>query len=108
SHSNDHAVPVTTVRSKCPAEISDYTERMPTAVKTSRARRLPGKPVPRSLSRPKISSPWSLRSVGGMQILELAPFKKLPWLVHGFSTLDGGWSILDSGERVRNLCFTDW
>ena len=108
SHSNDHAVPVTTGRSKCQVEISDYTESMPTAVKTSRARRLPGKTVPRSLKRPKVSSPWSLRSVGGMQILELVPFKKLPWLVHGFSTRAGGSSILDSGERVLNLGFTDW
>jgi len=81
---------------------------MPTAVKTSRARRLPGKAVPRSLPRPKISSPWSLRSAGGMQILELAPFKKLPWLVHGFSTRAGGSSVLDSGEQVLNLGFTDW
>jgi polyphenol oxidase len=43
-----------------------------------------------------------------MQILELAPFKKLPWLVHGFSTRVGGASVLDSGEHVLNLGFTDW
>ena len=44
----------------------------------------------------------------GVQILELAPFKNLPWLVHGFSTRAGGNSVLDSGERVLNLGFTDW
>ena len=44
----------------------------------------------------------------GVQILELAPFKNLPWLVHGFSTRAGGNSVLDSGERVLNLAFTDW
>jgi hypothetical protein len=43
-----------------------------------------------------------------MQILELPPLKKLPWLVHGFSTRAGGASTLNSGERVLNLGFTDW
>ena len=81
---------------------------MPNAAKTSRVRRLPGKPAPQSSSRPKIASPWSLRRIGGMQILELAPFKKLTWLVHGFSTRAGGASLLNSGERVLNLGFTDW
>jgi YfiH family protein len=46
--------------------------------------------------------------VGGIQILELAPFKKFPWLVHGFSTRDGGASVPTSGEHVLNLAFTDW
>jgi polyphenol oxidase len=39
--------------------------------------------------------------------LQLAPFKKLPWLVHGFSTRPGGGSSLD-GERLLNLSFMDW
>jgi YfiH family protein len=43
-----------------------------------------------------------------VQILELAPFKEFPWLVHGFSTRPGGSSLLDSGERVLNLGFTEW
>jgi polyphenol oxidase len=43
-----------------------------------------------------------------MQILEHARLKKLPWLVHGFSTRIGGASLLNSGERVLNLGFTDW
>jgi YfiH family protein len=43
-----------------------------------------------------------------VQILELVPFKKFPWLVHGFSTRAGGASVLDSGERVLNLGFTEW
>jgi polyphenol oxidase len=81
---------------------------MPTAVKTSRVRRQPGKPAPRPKARPQIESPWSLRTVRGLQILELAPFKTLPWVVHGFSTRAGGSSLLDSGERVLNLGFTDW
>ena len=89
-------------------EVSDYTDMMPNAAKTSRVRRAPGKPAPRHVPRPKISSPWSLRTVQGVQILELAPLKKFPWLVHGFSTRAGGASVLHSGERVLNLGFTDW
>jgi YfiH family protein len=81
---------------------------MPNTAKSSRVRRLPGKPAPRPAFRPKIALPWSLRSARGVQILELVPFKKLPWLVHGFSTRTGGASTLDSGERVLNLGFTDW
>jgi polyphenol oxidase len=81
---------------------------MPTAVKTSHVRRKPGKPVPRPKPQPKIQSPWSLRTERGVPILELAPFKKFPWLVHGFSTRIGGNSILDSGEHALNLGYTEW
>jgi YfiH family protein len=81
---------------------------MPNAAKSSRVRRLPGKPATQFAPRPKIAAPWSLRRAGGVQILELAPLKKLPWLVHGFSTRTGGASALNSGERVLNLGFTDW
>src|SRR5262245_40290627 len=81
---------------------------MPSAVKTSLGRRKPGKPAPSPKPQPKVDSPWSLRSVHGVPILELAPFKKIPWLVHGFSTRIGGNSVLHSGERVLNLGFTEW
>jgi purine-nucleoside/S-methyl-5'-thioadenosine phosphorylase / adenosine deaminase len=81
---------------------------MPTAAKGSRVRRRPGKSPPGPKPRARVAAPWSLRSVCGLQVLELAPFKKLPWLVHGFSTRGGGASVLDSGERVLNLGFTDW
>src|SRR5258707_5548976 len=72
-----------------------------------RAGRLPGKPATQFAPRPKIAAPWSLRRVGGVQILELAPIKKLPWLVHGFSTRTRRASTLNSGERVLDLGFTD-
>jgi YfiH family protein len=49
-----------------------------------------------------------MRTVRGLQILELTPFKKFPWLAHGFSTRTGGASVLASGERVLNLGFTEW
>jgi purine-nucleoside/S-methyl-5'-thioadenosine phosphorylase / adenosine deaminase len=50
---------------------------------------------------------WWLRRSGALQILQLVPFGKLPWLVHGFSTRPGGMSVLD-GQKVLNLSFTDW
>jgi YfiH family protein len=39
--------------------------------------------------------------------LQLGPFDKLPWLVHGFSTRSGGASSLD-GQSLLNLSFMDW
>jgi len=54
-----------------------------------------------------ISAPWILRESGGLQVLQLLPFRNLPWLVHGFSTRIGGISPLD-GEKVLNLSFVDW
>ncbi|MFZ0638459.1 MAG: peptidoglycan editing factor PgeF [Candidatus Acidiferrales bacterium] len=62
-----------------------------------------------------VAPPWRLRQSGGLQILELLPFTKFDWLVHGFSTRAGGASILESQqpgrprtEKVLNLGFTDW
>jgi YfiH family protein len=46
--------------------------------------------------------------VRSAQILELAPLKKIPWLIHGFSTRTGGASELNSGEQVLNLGITEW
>jgi hypothetical protein len=43
----------------------------------------------------------------GLQILQLTPFRKLRWLVHGFSTRPGGVSLLDGGQ-VLNLGFMEW
>ena len=81
---------------------------MPTAAKSSRIRRPAGRPAPRPKRRPAVTAPWSLRHAGSLEIIELAPFKKLPWLVHGFSTRSGGASVLPSGEPTLNLSFTDW
>jgi polyphenol oxidase len=57
--------------------------------------------------KPKINAPWRLRKSKGLQILELTPFRKLPWLIHGFSTSPGGVSPLES-QKVLNLGSTDW
>jgi YfiH family protein len=43
----------------------------------------------------------------GLQILQLAPFRKLSWLVHGFSTRPGGVSPLE-GQQVLNLGYMAW
>lgn len=53
------------------------------------------------------AAPWRLRRVRGLQILELVPFAKFPWLIHGFSTRSGGVSTL-GGEKVLNLSFAEW
>jgi polyphenol oxidase len=62
-----------------------------------------------------LAAPWRLRESGGLQILELLPFTKFDWLVHGFSTRPGGVSVLESArpgqprtEKVLNLGYTDW
>jgi YfiH family protein len=50
---------------------------------------------------------WIARQSGGLEILQVPAFAKLPWLVHGFSTKPGGVSNQDT-ERVLNLGFTEW
>lgn len=70
-------------------------------------RRRPGQPVPQPPPAPRINAPWRLRKARGLQILELVPFSRLPWLVHGFSTRPGGVSTLES-EKVLNLGFMEW
>jgi hypothetical protein len=80
---------------------------MPTARKSSAARRKAGKPLPSPAAPPKIAKPWSLGSFGNLKILQLDAFNELPWLLHGFSTAPGGVSTLDS-QKVLNLSFTDW
>jgi YfiH family protein len=71
-------------------------------------RRRPGQPAaPPEPPAPRIPAPWLIRKTGALQILELAPFSKLPWLVHGFSTRPGGASTLES-EKVLNLGFMEW
>jgi polyphenol oxidase len=80
---------------------------MPARAKTSPVRRLPGRPPARPPEPVRIAPPWSLRRAGGLQILELAPFRCFPWLIHGFSTRPGGGSEA-AGGRVLNLGFTAW
>jgi len=48
-----------------------------------------------------------MRLSHGLQILQLRPFRELPWLTHGFSTRPGGVSLLE-GKPVLNLGYVDW
>jgi YfiH family protein len=70
-------------------------------------RRRPGQPALPEPPAPRIKAPWRLRKTRGLQILELAPLQKFPWLVHGFSTRPGGVSPFES-EKVLNLGFMEW
>src|SRR5260370_1998019 len=51
--------------------------------------------------------PWLERKVRAIQILQVPAPAKIPWLIHGFSTRQGGVSLLE-GEKVLNPGFTAW
>jgi YfiH family protein len=91
------------------ATFCDYTVQIViTANSSPRNRRRRKQPkLAKPAKRITISSPWSLDRAQGVKILRLTPFKKLPWLVHGFSTRFGGASLLED-EKVLNLAFMDW
>jgi polyphenol oxidase len=74
-----------------------------TSLKKSQRRQ----PARNTSTRETISAPWTLRRSGALQVLQLVPFTKLPWLVHGFSTRLGGTSTLDA-QKVLNLSFVEW
>jgi len=51
---------------------------------------------------------WKLQtSADGVSFLQIPAFSALPWLIHGFSTSQGGVSTLN-GSKVLNLGFTEW
>jgi hypothetical protein len=50
---------------------------------------------------------WEFHTVGGVGFLQVPEFSAIPWLIHGFSTSQGGVSTLD-GSNVFNLGFTEW
>jgi polyphenol oxidase len=72
------------------------------ATKTS-----PKRPVrkPRGPSTPATN--WTTRVSGGLKLLQVPAFTKLPWLIHAFSTAPVGVSPLEN-EKVLNLGFTNW
>jgi len=90
-----------------PSPGCDYTVRIVAATKTLKRNHRTRQHAKPSARRPSVSSPWLLKRSGGLQILQLAPFAKIPWLVHGFSMRLGGTSVLD-GEKVLNLGFMEW
>ncbi len=81
---------------------------MPRANSSSPNRRTRGHADPAQRAKAvKIASPWVLARRQGLEILQLKPLQKLPWLVHGFSTRSGGASSREN-EKVLNLGFMDW
>jgi len=89
------------------ADCCDYTVWIVPVRKTSAKKNRSRQPSRDALFPKTISAPWTLPKSQGLQVLQLVPFAKLPWLVHGFSTRLGGTSTLD-GQKVLNLSFTDW
>jgi YfiH family protein len=84
----------------------DYTGEIVTTAKSSPQNRRTRQQLKRAKPG-SVSAPWSLDSSQGIKVLRLAPLKKLPWLVHGFSSRSGGASALD-GEKLLNLGFMEW
>jgi len=58
-------------------------------------------------NRKTASQGWATLARGGLRILQVPAFSRVPWLIHGFSTRLGGVSASD-GEQVLNLGFTQW
>jgi polyphenol oxidase len=75
--------------------------------KTSQKKSRNRKPAPVAAGHKAIPARWKLHKSGGLQVLQLVPFTKLPWLVHAFSMRLGGASELE-GQKVLNLSFMDW
>jgi polyphenol oxidase len=73
------------------------------ATRTSRAKRRKAK----KRSVPAAATRWTTRSLKRIRVLQVPALSRIPWLVHGFSTRQGGASTL-GGKRVLNLGFTEW
>ena len=82
----------------------DYTGTHMAATKGTRAK---GKKTKQRTRRQAGATHWTERTHRGLRILQVPELAKLSWLVHGFSTRQGGASQLD-GQRVLNLGFTEW
>jgi YfiH family protein len=76
-----------------------------TGAKTSLRKKLP---APKKNAPTRSLDPWSLhKTPSGVAVLQVSAFRDFPWLVHGFSTSQGGVSSLH-GEKILNLAFTAW
>jgi purine-nucleoside/S-methyl-5'-thioadenosine phosphorylase / adenosine deaminase len=63
--------------------------------------------APKIKSRASLTA-WKLRTAeNGVGFLQAPAFSAFPWLVHGFSTAQGGVSALNGG-KVLNFGFTEW
>jgi YfiH family protein len=76
-----------------------------TGAKTSSRKKLP---AAKKAAPAGPGDPWSLQKApSGVTLLQVAALRDFPWLVHGFSTSQGGVSSLH-GEKILNLAFTAW
>jgi purine-nucleoside/S-methyl-5'-thioadenosine phosphorylase / adenosine deaminase len=62
----------------------------------------------RGAQRKKQGDAWRTLRSGHVRVLQSESFRRLPWLVHGFSTRVGGVSLLERPAQALNLSFTDW
>jgi YfiH family protein len=79
----------------------DYTYTIVSATKTSPKRKVSKPRIP-----PVSGNTYTTCDSGGLKLLQIPVFSKLPWLLHAFSTSPGGVSTLEN-EKVLNLGFTD-
>jgi polyphenol oxidase len=89
------------------ANCCDYTVWVVRAPKGSSKKSRNRKRERGAAARTAISKPWKLHQPAGVWVLQLLPFRKLSWLVHGFSTRLGGASTLEE-RKLLNLSFTEW
>jgi purine-nucleoside/S-methyl-5'-thioadenosine phosphorylase / adenosine deaminase len=71
------------------------------------AGRAPTRQASRRLRSEAPSSGWQNPRSGELEILQAEAFAAFPWLLHGFSTRQGGSSRL-GGSRVLNLGYARW
>src|SRR6202040_4444897 len=77
------------------------------AMTPAKPKTLPSTRTPRNQPLALVDA-WTLRtSSDGVGFLEAPGFSAFPWLIHGFSTSQGGVSPLH-GSKVLNLGFTGW
>jgi polyphenol oxidase len=91
---------------KANKKLSDKFSKRKLAAKSHTPRR-PGRPPAPARPIPPAPHNWLERNVDGVRILQVPQFAKFPWLVHGFSTIQGGVSPLNEA-KVLNLGFTEW
>src|SRR5690348_14269382 len=96
--SSQYGLPKCSLLSTHGSSAIDYNDSCESSMKVVARREAP---VQRHSTSRRGSTP------NGVQLLQIAAFSKLPWLIHGFGTRPGGVSDLD-GEKVLNLSFTDW
>jgi YfiH family protein len=87
-----------------PSTVYNGTRMPPTSLQDAVTRKRAHKSQARRAPAPHN---WLEYREKGLRVLKVPAFAKIPWLVHGFSTREGGVSPLGE-EKVLNLGFTAW